>query len=63
MINYNYLKWCLSNIKRGIYSPLSVEQILLKTHHLRTKGNLTVEEFEWLKLECEAYLRTEVNEY
>lgn len=62
MINYNYLKWCLTNIKRGIYSPLSVEKILAKTHHLYTKGNLTVKEFEWLKIECEALLRKEVNE-
>lgn len=63
MINYNYLQWCIRNIKRGIYSPLSPEQILSKTHHLRTKGNLTVAEFEWLKIECEALLRKEVNEY
>lgn len=62
MINFNYLQWCINNMKRGIYSPLSLEQILSKTHHLRTKGNLTVREFEWLKIECEALLRKEVNE-
>lgn len=54
MINYNYLQWCLTNMERGVYSPLSVSQILAKTHHLRTKGNLTVKEFNELIHRCEA---------
>lgn len=55
MINYNYLSWCLNNMERGIYSPLSISQILAKTHHLRTKGNLTVKEFNELIHRCEAF--------
>ena len=59
MINFNYLRWCIENMKRGIYSPLSLEKILAKTHHLYTKGNLTVKEYRWLLMECEALMRGE----
>lgn len=57
MINYNCLSWCLNNMERGVYSPLSISQILAKTHHLRTKGNLTVKEFNELILRCETYMK------
>ena len=52
MINFNYLRWCIENMKRGVYSPLSVEKILAKTHHLYTKGNLTVKEYRRRRMEC-----------
>lgn len=59
MINFNYLRWCIENMKRGVYSPLSVEKILAKAHHLYTKGNLTVKEYRWLLMECESFLRSD----
>lgn len=59
MINFNYLSRCIENMKRGGYSPLAVEKILAKTHHLYTKGNLTVKEYRWLLIECESLLRSD----
>lgn len=59
MINFNYLRWCIENMKRGVYSPLSVEKILAKTYHLYNKGNLTVKEFRWLLIECESFIGKE----
>lgn len=59
MINFNYLSRCIENMKRGVYSPLSLENILAKTHILYTKGNLTVKEYRWLLIECESFLRSD----
>lgn len=59
MTNFNYLRWCIENMKRGVYSPLSVENILAKTHNLYTKGNLTVKEYRWLLIECESLIRSD----
>lgn len=54
MINYKYLNWCLKNMERGVYSPLTIEKILAKTHHLWTNGNLTLAQYRDLILRCEA---------
>lgn len=59
MINFNYLSRCIENMKRGVYSPLSAENILAKTHSLYTKGSLTVKEYRWLLMECESFLRSD----
>lgn len=59
MINFNYLRWCIENLKRGNFSPLNPERILGKAHHLYTKGNLAVKEYRWLLIECEALMRKE----
>ena len=59
MINFNYLSRCIENMKRGVYSPLSVEKILAKTHSLYNNGNLTVKEYRWLLIECESLLRSD----
>jgi hypothetical protein len=59
MISFNYLYSSIENMKRGVYSPLSVEKILAKTHHLYTKGNLTVKEYRWLLMECESLIRSD----